>query len=175
MYFCRVHHYRNHLPLFIIAILMLGGWLISSCKKEDSGSYINVFLAGGREWQLASQQVNTYHGDTLKRTDTLNRTCTLNQVFNFSNDGNCSYTNYSCIGQAVRGTWQITTQDSLVLRVNILLKDTSARGSSRPFANAQIINLGQNSLVLQSTITDTFRRVPTVVLRRRITRYAFIH
>lgn len=153
---------------------MLGGWLISSCKKEDEGSYVNVFLAG-REWQLASQQLSLYHGDTLKRTDTLNRECPQNQVFNFNSNGNCTYTNYSCIAQSVQGTWQITTQDSLLLRSNILLKDTSAKGSSRPFAHAQIVNLGQNSLVLQSIVTDTLRRVPTTVLRRRITRYAFIH
>jgi len=154
---------------------MLSGWIISSCKKTDEGSYTNVFLAGGREWQLASQQVSLFHGDTLKRTDTLNRTCTQNQVFDFNNDGTCSYTNYSCITQTAQGTWQMTTQDSLLLRSNILVKDTSATGSSRPFAHAQIVNLGQNSLVLQAIITDTLRKTPVVVLRRRITRYAFIH
>jgi len=155
---------------------MLGGWLVSSCKKAEQNSYVNVFLAGGRPWQLASQQMSLFYGDTLKRTDTLNRTCTLNQVFDFDNDGTCTYQNYSCINQTVKGTWQMSPEDQPpLLRSNILCKDTSAKGSSQPFALTKIINLGQNSLVLESTLIDTLRKVPNVVRRYRVTRYAFIH
>jgi hypothetical protein len=175
LYFCIVYNHQNKLPVLIILVFMLGGWLVSSCKKTDEGSYINVFLAGGPPWQLVSQQVSYYNGDTLKRTDTLNRNCTQNQVFAFSGNGTCTYTNYSCITQSVQGTWQLTTQDSLLLKSNIVCKDTTATGTSRPFANTQVINLGQNSLVLQALRIDTLRKTPVVVLRRRVTRYAFIH
>lgn len=155
---------------------MFSGWLISSCKKADQNSYVNVFLAGGQPWQLASQQVSLFYGDTLKRTDTLNRECALNQVFDFDNDGSCTYQNYSCINQSVKGTWQITPEDQPpLLRSNIICKDGSATGNSQPFALTKIINLGQNSLVLESTIRDTLRKAPNVVLRSRVTRYAFIH
>jgi hypothetical protein len=154
---------------------MLGGWLVSSCKKADEGSYINVFLAGGPPWQLVSQQVSVFNGDTLKRTDTLNRNCTQNQVFNFNGNGTCTYTNYSCINQTSQGTWKIIIQDSLRLQSNVTCRDTSKIGSSTPFENAEIVNLGQNSLVLQVVKFSIIRTVPTRLLEKKVTRYAFIH
>jgi len=155
---------------------MLGGWLVTACTKTNDKPYVDVFLAGGRPWQLASQQVSLFYGDTLKRTDTLNRQCALNQVFDFDNDGTCTYQNYGCISQEVKGTWQMSPEDQPpVLRSNIVCKDGSATGSSQPFALTKIINLGQNSLVLESTLRDTLRKVPNVVLRSTVVRYAFIH
>jgi len=154
---------------------MLGGWLVTACTKTNEKPYVDVFLAGGRPWQLASQQLSLYYGDTLKRVDTLNRTCPQNQIFSFSGDGTCTYTNYSCITQSAQGTWKILTQDSLRLQSNIVCKDTSATKSSSPFNNAEIVNLGQNSLVLQVVRYRTLRTVPKVLLEKKVTRYAFIH
>lgn len=155
---------------------MLSGWLVSSCTKsnDDASASITAFLTGGRVWRLASMQVYHYNGDTLKRTDTLNTKCTLNQTFYFETDGSCTYTNYSCISQSKGGKWTMTTQDTLQLKADVLL-DTSSTGSYRPFANTAILNLGQNSLILQSTQTDTLFTTPRVVLRRKITRFGFIH
>ena len=176
MYFCAVYKHWIKTPAVIILAIMLGGWLVSSCKKADQTSYVNVFLAGGRPWQLASRQESLYHGDTLKRTDTLNRACALNQVFDFDNDGTCIYENFDCINQTVKGTWQISPEDQPpVLRSNMMVKDSSAAGNSQPFALTKIINLGQNSLVLESTIRDTLRKKPNVVFKYTVTRYAFIH
>jgi hypothetical protein len=174
LYFCAVRKHLIKTPVLIMLAMMLGGWLLSSCKKTDQTLYVNVFLASERPWQLASQQVSLFYGDTLKRTDTLNRGCTLNQVFDFDNDGTCTYQNYGCRSQSAKGTWQISPEDQPpVLRSNVNLED--ATGSSQPFALTRIINLGQNSLVLESTIRDTLRRKPNTVLRSTVTRYAFIH
>jgi hypothetical protein len=154
---------------------MLTGWLISSCKKDNGQSSVNTFLTSDRVWRLASMQVVTRHGDTIKRTDTLNTRCDKDQTFSFNTNGRCTYENYFCIDQTSTGSWQLTTQDSTILRVNMVCQDTTRARSSRPFAYTRVINLGQNSLVLESTVIDTLRKNPVVVFRRRTTTFGFIH
>jgi len=166
---------KSKSTLCFILFIMLSGWMISSCKKTDEQASINTFLTGGRVWRLASMQVYHYNGDTLKRTDTLNTTCTRNQTFYFDTDGTCTYTNYSCLDQISAGTWKMITQDSLRIQSNMVCNDTTRAGSSKPFHNAQIINLGQSSLVLQDEFISVLRTKPVLVLSRKITRYAFIH
>jgi hypothetical protein len=159
----------------LILALMLNGWLVSSCKKDNEQSSITSFLTGDRVWRLASMQVQTLHGDTLKRTDTLNTDCEKNQTFSFNSNGSSTYEDYCCRDQTSTGTWQMTTQDSIMLKVNMVCEDTTKIGRSKPFANTQVINLGQNSLILRSVKIDTFRKTPVVVLRRKITTFGFIH
>lgn len=163
------------------------GLLFNSCKKENDGSYINSLITSG-VWRLASVRTELLHGDTTKLRDTLNTDCSRLQVFTFKTDGSCTYDNFHCIQQATNGTWRLTTAmnvnttvvstnlaDSVFLSSNMVCKDTSKAGSSRPFARVRVTNLGQNSLVLENIKTDTVYRTPVVVLRRLITRYGFIH
>lgn len=147
---------------------------VYSCKKNDERSTITTFLTHPKGWALASMQVQTYHGDTLKRTDTLNTNCNLDQTFKLTTDGHCTYENYSCMTQLARGDWSMQL-DSLLFRSNIVCQDTSAAKRTQPFFLANIINLGQNSMVLQTVRIDTLTKKPAVVLRKRITRFGFIH
>lgn len=154
---------------------MLTGWIISSCNKGDEASAIDSFLLDrDGKWQLASLRIETLHGDTSVRRDTLNTSCKFTQTFTFKADGTCQYDYYSCLDQKTTGSWQLISGDSVVLRAPMIVKDTTAKGTATPFRNAQVLNLGQNSLILQVVATDTLYRVP-LVLRRRITRYGFIH
>jgi len=153
---------------------MFTGWAISSCKKQDQNT-LNTFLTGNGPWRLASLRAETLHGDTSKRIDTLNTNCQYNQVFNFNSDGTCTYNYFNCLNQSTQGPWSMSTTDSIILSSSMKCKDTTKAGISTPFAHVQIINLGRNSLILQDVKTDTFRTSPRVVLRRRITRYGFIH
>ncbi|WP_295773301.1 hypothetical protein [uncultured Mucilaginibacter sp.] len=181
------------LPLLLIPGIMLLGLLINSCKKEDSGSYINTLLTNG-VWRLASVRTELFHADTSKRRDTLNTNCNLLQTFTFTNDGSCSYANFHCLQQNAAGRWQLRTAnttnqsnnnntnnnnlaDSVFLNADVICKDTikTNKGSSRPFLGVRITNLGENSLVIEHTRLDTVYRTPVVVQRRLVTRYGFIH
>ena len=153
---------------------MFTGWFISSCKKENQNT-LDTFLTGNGPWRLASLRRETLHGDTSKRIDTLNTNCQYNQTFTFNSDGTCKYDYFSCLDQSTQGPWVISSTDSIILSSSMKCKDTTRAGTSTPFARVQIVNLGRNSLVLQDVKTDTFRKSPRVVLRRRVTRYGFIH
>ncbi|RKR81745.1 hypothetical protein BDD43_1896 [Mucilaginibacter gracilis] len=147
--------------------------LVNSCKKDNSDT-VAYFLTNGT-WQLAAVQTQTFVGDTLKRTDTLNTNCGLNQLFKFNNNNSCTYSNYHCITQSSAGTWQLASND-LILQTTLAAQDT-AKGVvvTKPasvFTNAQIINLGQYSFVLQTGDTSPYYTSKT---RRVITRYAFVH
>ncbi len=174
LYFYRVYIIKNKFSLTVICVLMLSSWLVSSCNKGDETSSVDIFLTSGL-WRLASVRVQTLHGDTTIRRDTLNTTCRFNQTFTFDRNGQCTYEYFSCIDQVTKGNWQLIRTDSVILRSGMVSKDTSKLGTTMPFRKAQVVNLGQNSLVLEVVLTDTLRRLPVVVLRRRITRYGFIH
>ncbi len=152
---------------------MLVALFMGSCKKNADLSYVNTFLTNGT-WELASLQVATYNGDTLKKTDTLNLTCGLKQLFIFDKSGRCTYDNFQCIAQTGNGNWTITDRDSVIIRTNMKLKDTTKAGEQRPFTYTQVVNLGQNSLVLQTVKRDTLRLRP-LLIRRRVSRYGFLH
>ncbi|WP_158827030.1 lipocalin family protein [Mucilaginibacter lacusdianchii] len=156
-------------------MLLITVAVIHSCKKNDPSESLNVFLQ--KPWQLASLRVDNYRGDTVTR-DTLNTNCNLRQVLEFRGDGTCHYSNYSCLEDKVYGQWTLS-EDRLKLSSDIRCKDTSKVGSIQPFLQTDtsytsIINLGENSLVLEVNQTlDTIRKTP-LVLKRKVTRYAFI-
>jgi hypothetical protein len=195
-----VYNIKSKLPLLVVLGLMLGGWLISSCNKGDEASSVNAFLTDRGVWRLASVRTETFHGDTSKFKDTLNTECKFNQTFTFNNDGTCTYEYFHCLDQVTTGNWELVNvplanntnnnnntdnsinTDSVILRSGMVCKDTSVvrkdpsvGGSSKPFSKAQVINLGQNSLILQVVRTDTLRKTPVVVLRRKVVDYGFIH
>ena len=144
--------------------------LSASCKKTntDTPSY---FLSAGGAWTLASQQVYHYVGDSLKSTDTIN--IGLNQTFLFNSNNTCNYTNYRSIAQSSLGAWQFNN-DSLTVQTTLSCKDSvnGAVVTDKPFADAEIINVGQYSLVLETGYLSSYYTTKTV---RKITRYAFVH
>ena len=149
-----------------ISVLLLGliiavALFSNSCKK-DSGDQLSYFLTSGT-WSLASQQVFHYVGDTLKKTDTINLACT--QKLTFNSNGSSAYQNYNCNNSSGTGQWNITPSNLTVQSPIIIGKDTL-------FSNAQIVNLGQYSLVLQTGSISPYYTSKTV---RLITRYGFIH
>jgi len=174
LYFYGVYSIKNKTPLILVLALMLSGWLISSCNKGNEDFTVSNFLTDREgKWLLASIRSETFHGDTSKRRDTLNKNCGLDQSFTFRTDGSCTYKNFNCIEQTNDGKWELNTADSVIFRSNMVSKDST--GSIVPFAKAQVLNLGQNSLVLQVVKTDTLFSKPLVVLRRRVINYGFIH
>lgn len=146
------------LIVLIIGVTLL---LVNSCKK-DNNDQLSYYLTNG-PWSLASQQVFHFVGDTLKKTDTINLACT--QKLSFNSDNSSAYQNYKCNSINGTGSWNIST-DNLTLQSPIIL------GPDTLFKNAQIINLGQYSLVLQTGSINPFYTSKTV---RTITRYGFIH
>lgn len=154
----RMKYKFSLLLVFIITAIVL---LSNSCKK-DNNDQLSYFLTNG-PWSLASQQVFHFVGDTLKRTDTINLACT--QKVTFNKDNTSQYLNYNCTSNSGNGKWQLNT-DNLTLQSPIIF------GKDTLFNNAQIINLGQYSLVLQTGSTGAFYTSKTV---RQITRYGFIH
>lgn len=166
-----MHILKNKLWLFVIPLLLVICWSTNSCKKNNPDATIGIFLA--RDWRLASLQVSNYIGDSVRR-DTLNTNCDKVQSFNFNSAGTCAYRNYDCIADDARGNWTLSN-DRLTLFSDVVCKDTSSKkGTSQPFKRANILNLGQNSLVLEVNDTiDTIRLVPLTV-RRKVTRYGFI-
>jgi hypothetical protein len=142
---------------------------VNSCKKDNNDNITNLLTKG--RWQLASMQVYHFIGDSQISTDTLNTDCDTTQLFTFFKDKVCTYTNYDCKVQPIaRGTWSLS-DTKLVLNADITCQDNSVAGSLKPFLNAQIQNLGDFSLVVQTGDTQNYYS-PTQP--RTIYRYAFI-
>lgn len=140
--------------LFVIAMV---GLVVNSCQKTKQ-DYIATLIAQN-QWQLSSATVTTYTGSTQISQLTLDTACLVTQIFKFNTDNTCSYTNFDCLTQATKGTWGLS-QDKLFLNVNMTCKDTIARADttthSKPFQTAQIVNLGQYSLVLKTGDLETY-------------------
>jgi hypothetical protein len=153
---------------------MLGGCLLGACKKADDVG-IQALLTSGK-WRLASWRVEILHNDTSKSNNLLYTTCRFNQDFTFNSDGTCSYENFACSEQQSRSTWNLNSDNisAVYLRSNLQAKDDSVSATVTPFVDAQVVNLGQNSLVLQTVAADTLRRLPNIVVRRVVTRYGFV-
>jgi hypothetical protein len=121
--------------------------------------------------------VFSYVGNNSLPTDTLNTTCTRSQVFTFNSNHTCTYTNFSCIAQSTQGSWALTSDD-LFLNSTMKCTDTipgtngAQTKTDMPFANAEIINLGQYSLVLQTGDISTYY---TSTTKRVIVQYGFVH
>jgi len=163
---------KNKFLLLLLSCLIGVNLLFNSCKKENS-STISTLLTS-TPWQLASVQVYHYLGGNQTGVDTLNTTCSLQQVFAFSSNNTCSFTNYNCEQQSVSGHWQLT-KDQLTLQADLAMKDTTIGRRDtvdHPFAYAKIANLGLYSMVLETGDINSYYTASTV---RRIVRYGFIH
>ncbi|MGZ3756818.1 MAG: DUF5004 domain-containing protein [Mucilaginibacter sp.] len=158
---------RYKTPLFFLLGVALIGLVINSCKKDTSGSIPTLFTQG--KWQLASVLVTHTNGN-ITVIDTLNTTCDSTQVFTFNTDNTCTYTNFDCIPQVSKGTWSLTS-DQLTLNAQVTCKDTTSAHSSKPFSNAQIVTLGQYSMVLQ---TGDYDIIPTATNKTNVIRYGFV-
>jgi hypothetical protein len=154
--------------LLILAVLIIA-LVINSCKKNTQ-SPIHALFTGGR-WQLASVFAFHYIGNTQVSTDTLNTTCDSAQYFTFNANNTCTYTNFDCIPQSPPSAAWSLTPNQLFLVANVVCKDTTAAGSSMPFANAAIQNLGQFSLIL---LTGDIQPNYSLTKPRRIVQYGFI-
>lgn len=143
--------------------------LSNSCKKEQRNT-LPVLLTTGGAWQLASVQYTILVGDTVKLDTALNIDCDKTQIFSFTADNNCTYTNFNCKAQpTARGRWQLS-QNRLFLNSTIVCQDTTAAGSSKPFENAQLVNLGQYSMVLRTGDLINYNNGA----RRKVIRYGFV-
>lgn len=134
------------------------GLLVNSCQKSKQ-DYIATLIAQN-QWQLSSATVTTFIGGSATSQLTLDTTCLVTQVFKFNPDNTCSYTNFDCLSQSTKGSWALS-QDKLFLNVNMMCKDTIVRPGdttthSKPFQTAQIVNLGQYSLVLKTGDLQTY-------------------
>jgi hypothetical protein len=158
---------KRHLLLLLSGMLV--ALVINSCKKDNQTAIKSLFTGG--TWQLASVTATNYTGNTETSTETLNDSCSTTQFFTFNADNTCTYTNFDCITQAPPSASWTVTPNQLFLNANVVCKDTTAAGSSIPFANAQIINLGQFSLILQ---TGDIAPNYSLTKKRRIVQYGFI-
>lgn len=157
---------RNKLLLLFLSGALFVGFISNSCKK--TADYLPTLLTTGK-WQLASVQVAHFSGDTLLTTDTLYTACGLDQTFTFNGDGSCTFTNYSCNSQPVStGHWSFS-KDKLSLNCDMACD--SAGTTIVPFKVAQILNLGQYSLVLRTGSLSTYYPADA---KRQITRYGFV-
>lgn len=157
-----------------MACLLLAGFAINSCKKDNNTSIQTLFTTGA--WQLASVKVTNYLGSSTINTYYLNdTTCIKTQFFTFPSTNTCTFTNYHCIGQSTNGTWSLT-KDQLYLMVNMTCLDTLAGGkdtvSTHVFAYTKILNLGPYSMTLQ---TGDIGAYYTPTTKRTIFEYAFVH
>jgi hypothetical protein len=143
--------------------------VINSCKKQNQVTIQTLFTGGS--WQLASVLVTHYAGSTQVSMDTLNTTCNLTQLFTFNSNNTCTYTNFDCIQQSPASAQWSLSSDQVTLFANVVCKDTTAVRSSMPFANAQITNLGNYSLVL---LTGDIAPNYSLTAKRRIVQYGFV-
>lgn len=162
---------KNKYPLIFLSGLIIISLVSNSCKKDNSGTIENLMTRG--TWQLASIIVSNYLGGNNTSTDTLNTKCGLNQTFSFTTDGTCTYQDFACIQQNVKGSWSLS-DDKLTLISTLSCQDTTSTGApttTKPFYGARIVNVGQFSLVLETGDINTYY-LPTQV--RHIRRYGFI-
>jgi hypothetical protein len=144
---------KNKTLYFLLAGLIITSFFINSCKKEDKSNILNLLTTD--QWQLASLQVTHYIGQS-STVDVLNTTCDTTQVFKFFKDGTCTYTNFDCkIQSTAKGTW-VLSDNKLILNADITCQDTTAAGSSKPFLNAKILNLGDYSFVFETGDTQLY-------------------
>jgi len=142
--------------------------IINSCKKTNQSPIQSLFTGG--TWQLASILAYNYIGNQQTSIDTLNNPCALDQYFTFNKDNTCTYSNYSCKSQPVSsGQWSLSPNQLFLMADMTCSTDTSA--NFKPFINAQIINLGQFSMILN---TGDIQPNYSLTRKRRILQYGFI-
>jgi len=160
----------KNVPLIFILCLLMLSVFCGACKKQTQSSIQSLFTNGS--WQLSTVIVTVSVGDTIKSTDTLNTTCDKTQLFTFSADGTCTYSNFHCKTQPLAtGKW-VLGPDQLYLKSDIVCQDTFKRGTgkSKPFENAQILTLGQYGMVLVTGDIQNY----SATKRRTVMRYGFV-
>ena len=155
--------------LLLILTGLLIALVINSCKKSGA-SPISALFTGGY-WELASVQVTYYTGNSADSTITLDSACTLKQSFTFNANNTCTYTNFDCIQQTTAAAQWSLSSNQVFLMADVVCKDTSAAGSSMPFAYASIQTLGQFSLVL---LTGDIQPNYSLTAKRKTIQYGFI-
>ena len=160
---------KNKSYSLLLLLGLLVAMVINSCKKDDAGSIKTLFTGG--KWQLASVVATNYTGNTQISTQTLDSTCMQTQYFTFNTDNTCTYTNFDCIEQTTAAATYSLTPNQLILNAQVVCKDTTAAGSSMPFSNAAIINLGQYSMILQ---TGDIAPNYSLTAPRRIVQWGFV-
>jgi hypothetical protein len=158
---------KKKISFWCLPVLLLIAFAVNSCKKEDKSNIPNLLT--NRQWELASLLVYNYIGDVQQSTDTI--TCDTTQIFKFYKDGSCTYTNFDCKDQPIANGAYSLSDTKLTLFADMVCQDNSATGSSKPFANAQISNLGDFSMVLQTGDTQAYY---TSTQPRTIYRWGFI-
>jgi len=167
---------KKNILYFFLPLLVLMSMVSNSCKKESQTQLVESLLTHG-QWQLATVIVYNYIGSSTLPQDTLNTQCSFKQIFQFNSNHTCTYTNYACKSQTTTGGWSLSNGD-LFLNSNMKCLDT-VRGSGglkdttdMPFRNAQIYNLGQYSLVIQTGDIGTYY---TPTTKRVIVQFGFVH
>jgi hypothetical protein len=154
-------------PLLLIASLLLIALIINSCKKDKQTTIAALFTTG--KWELASEQVTFLTGSSTDSTRIITL-CDSAQYFKFNTDNTCTYNYFDCTVQPIStGKWSLA-QNQLYLQADITCKDSTA-ASVQPFANAQIYNLGQFSLILK---TGDIEPNYSLTKKRIITQYGFV-
>jgi hypothetical protein len=152
------------------AYLLIAGLFLTlfivSCKKETQNSIPTLFTTGA--WQLGSIQEYKYLGDLQTSADTIPTDST--QIFTFNKDMTCSYTNFDNKAGVATGHWQLS-DTRLYLKADITYPAVTTAGTTQPFINAHIINIGNFSLVLETGDIQTYY---TAADKRTIRRYGFI-
>jgi hypothetical protein len=162
---------RKRRIFYFLAAMVLIGVVLNSCKK-DTQSPIEQLFTGG-QWQLASVVATYWTGNTVDSTVTLNSdtVCHMQQYFTFFTNNTCTYTNYDCLTQSPPAAAWSLASNQVYLQANVMCKDTTAKGSSTPFADAEIVNLGQFSLVLEiGDIQPSY----SLTQKRITTQYGFV-
>ncbi len=157
---------KNNTRFFLLGLIGLA-LVVNSCKKLAQSTIENALTSS--PWQLASVTQTTYLGDAITSTETLNTNCSLTQIFSFKADNSCTYTNFECVQQSASGKWSLS-DDKLILYVDMTAQDTTSAGSSKPFSNSRIINLGLYSMVIETGPVSNF----STTVPRKIRRYGFI-
>lgn len=159
---------KSKRAFFIIGVLITA-LVINSCKKTGISPIQQLFTGG--TWQLASFQTIYYTGNQMDSTKTDSSACLTSQFFTFNTNNTCTYTNFDCITQtSATAPWSLT-DNQLFLQTGIVCKDTSKSGTSKPFAYAQIMNLGIYSLVLN---TGAIQPNYSLTAKRKVFVYGFI-
>jgi hypothetical protein len=163
---------KNKKILFFLCALIAASFVINSCKKETQQDLLHSLFTTGT-WQLSAVIKHSYVGSTGPINDTLNTTCDTTQFFTFANN-TCTYTNFHCITQSKTGSWTLIN-NGLYLQSNIAMKDTVSADSCcvvvQPFANTQIVNLGNYSMTLN---TGDIGAYYTATQKRTIYTYTFV-
>ncbi|SDS25281.1 hypothetical protein SAMN05216490_0819 [Mucilaginibacter mallensis] len=160
---------KNKILFLFLPLLIIISMGINSCKKDSQISSIQTLFTNGT-WQLASEVQFNYLGSNQLPTDTLNTTCDTTQLFTFTNNNSCSYTNYGCVDQSSTGSWSLSS-DALYLMTNLSFKQAGDTTTVKPFTYCKIVNLGQYSMVLQTGDISVY---PSPTTRIKIYQYGFV-